>query len=149
VETGSELLLKVIKKRNSVEEIIRAFDLCRRYRIRTFANIPLNLPTETDEDLASTMRLLARIRPTIVLVGVTQPYPGTEISRNLGRPIAREEYHQLSRLMPPEKFRLSSHRQDLHKLLFSWQLRYGIVTPVETSFFRADWRYWSRLWHSP
>lgn len=149
VETGSERLLKVIKKRNSVEDIIRAFDLCRRYRIRTFANILLNLPTETDEDLASTMRLLARIRPTIVSVGVTQPYPGTEISRNLGRPIAREEYHQLNRLTPPEKFRLSSHRQDLHKLLFSWQLRYGIVTPVETSFFRADWRYWSHLWHSP
>ena len=149
VETGSERLLKVIKKHNSVEEIIRAFDLCRTHRIRTFANILLNLPTETDEDLAATMRLLTRIRPTYVSVGVTQPYPGTEIFRNLAQPVARKEYRQLSRLLPPEKFRLSSHRKDLHKLLFSWQLRYGIDTPVEISLFQADWRYWSHLWHSP
>jgi radical SAM superfamily enzyme YgiQ (UPF0313 family) len=149
VETGSERLLKVIKKRNSVEEIIRAFDLCRKHGIRTQANILLNLPTETDEDLASTMRLLKRIHPSNIVIGVTQPYPGTEIFRNLGRPIAREEYHQLSRLLPPEKFRLSSHRQDLHKLLFFWQLRYGIVTPVEISYFRTHWRYWRHLGHSP
>jgi anaerobic magnesium-protoporphyrin IX monomethyl ester cyclase len=148
VETGSERLLKVIKKRNSVEEIIRAFDLCRKYGIRTQANILLNLPTETDEDLASTTRLLKRIRPSNIVIGVTQPYPGTEIFRNLGRPIAREEYHQLSRVLPPEKFRLSSHRQDLHKLLFFWQLRYGIVSSVEISYIRADWRYWSHLRHS-
>jgi len=95
------------------------------------------------------MRLLKRIRPTYIVISVTQPYPGTEIYRNLGRPIAREEYYQLSRVLPPEKFRLSSHRQDLHKLLFFWQLRYGNVTPVEISFFKADWRYWSHLWHSP
>lgn len=149
VETGSERLLKVIKKHNSVDDIIRAFDLCRKYRIRTFANILLNLPTETEEDLASNRRLLARIHPTYISIGLTQPYPGTAICHNLGRPIAREEYHQLSRLLPPEKFRLSSHRKDLRKLLFSWQLRYGIETPMEISFFRADWCYWKHLWHSP
>lgn len=148
VETGSERLLKVIKKRNSVEEIIRAFEVCRQHGIRTQANILLNLPTETEEDLAATMRLLKLIRPTYIVISVTQPYPGTEIYRNLGRPIAREEYCQLSRVLPPEKFRLSSHSRDLHKLLFFWQLKYGTLTPVEVSFFKADRRYWSHLWHS-
>lgn len=149
VETGSARLLKVIKKNNSVEEIIRAFDLCRRHGMRSQANILLNLPTETEEDLASTLRLLKRIRPTYTVISTTQPYPGTEIFRNLNQPIAREEYHQLSRLLPLEKFRLCSHHKDLQKLVFSWELRYGNVTPVEISFFRADWRYWSHLWHSP
>ncbi len=149
VETGSERLLKVIKKNSTVDETISAFDLCRVHEIRTFANILLNLPTETREDLGATVRLLARIRPTYISVGVTQPYPGTEIFRNLRGPVTRAEYGQLSRLLPSEKFRLSSHRADLHNLLFSWQLRYGIITPVETSFFRADRRYWDQLWHSP
>jgi len=149
VETGSARLLKAIKKNNSLEEIIRAFDLCRKHGMRTQANILLNLPTETEEDLVSTMRLLKRIRPTYIVISCTQPYPGTEVFRNLNRPIAREEYHELSRLSPPEKFRLCSHRKDLQKLTFSWMLRYGNVTPIEISFFRADWRYWNHLWHSP
>ncbi len=148
VETGSDRLLKEIRKLNTVEETVRAFDLCRQHGVRTFANILVNLPTENEEDLRATRRLLSKIQPTYVSVGVTQPYPGTEIFRNLAEPVGREEYCQMSRLLPSPKFRLSDHRLDLHRLLFSWQLRYGIITPFEVSFFRADGRYWTHLLNS-
>lgn len=145
VETGSPELLKRIRKAATVEQTVAAFDLCRKHGIRTFANMLLNLPGETEEDLRLTHELLARIRPTFTSIGVTMPYPGTEIARGLPRPIGREDYGKFNRIFPPEEYRLSAHRRNLSRLLFSWFLRYGVVAPVEWSLFSADVRYWTQL----
>lgn len=146
VETGSPKLLKIIRKGVTVDQTILAFSLCKANGVRTFANILLNLPEETEEDLTLTHELLAKIKPTYTSVGVTQPYPGTECyTKFLSAPITKEEYHNLNRLNPPEEYRMSKHRLNSQKLLLNWQLKYGIYTPLETNMFRADGRYWSKI----
>jgi len=148
VETGSPRLLKLINKAMTLEDIRTAFALCRKHGLRTFANVLVNLPTEKEEDLALTEKMLSEIRPTIVSIGVTQPYPGTDIYKNLGKTIPRENYASLNRLFPAEEYRLGSHRLDLEDLLFSWIRKYGIVAPFETSLFRAGREYWRKLFFS-
>ncbi len=145
VETGSPKLLKGINKVTTVEQTVRAFDLCKRQGLRTFANILLNLPGEDEEDLQLTRRLLGVIKPTFTSVGVTQPYPGTDIYKRLGKTIRKEDYANLNRLFPPEEYRLSRHKLNLERLLFSWFLKYGIIAPVEKSLFRADKKYWLKI----
>ena len=148
VESGSPKLLKNINKATTIEQAICAFELCKRYGIRTFANILLNLPGEEEEDLQLTHRLLNTIKPTYTSVGVTQPYPGTDIYSRMGKTICKREYAKLNRLSPPEEYRLSNHKYNLKRLLFSWFLKYSIITPIEKSFFKADNRYWSKILES-
>lgn len=146
VETGSQKLLTVIKKGVTVDQTFRAFSLCKANGMRTFANILLNLPDETEDDLAKTHELLAKIKPTYISVGVTQPYPGTEFyNKFLHVKINKKEYCNLNRLSPPEVYRMSKHRLDLQQLLLSWQLKYGIYTPFEKNIFQANHRYWSKI----
>ena len=146
VETGSPDLLKVIKKDITVEETIRAFSLCRANGIRTFANILLNLPGETESDLILTHRLLKKIKPTYVSVSVTQPYPGTEFhDKYLATPITKQEYDKLDRLNPPERTRIATHKLNLAKLELAWQLRYGACGPIDWNIFKTDSRYWKRI----
>ncbi len=148
VETGSPRLLKAIKKQIVLEDTIQAFDLCRKNGIRTFANMLVNLPGEEAEDLNLTHKLLAEIKPTYTSVGVTQPYPGTEMYINLGKPISNKDYHKLSRLIPPEEFRMSKHKISLRELLFTWQLKYKIEPFFERSLFKTDKTYWLRIINS-
>lgn len=145
VETGSPRLLELINKTTTVDQTRKAFKLCREHGLRTFANVLVNLPTESEEDLALTEKLLAEIRPTVTSIGVTQPYPGTDIYKQLNRPISKLDYAKLSRLFPAEEYRLGSHALNLEKLLFSWLRRYGAVSPFESSLFKADHGYWKRL----
>jgi len=76
VESGSPRMLKSIKKGCDVGQIAKAFELCRKGGLRTFANVLINLPGEQAADLAKTEGLLAEIKPTYTSIGVTQPYPG-------------------------------------------------------------------------
>jgi radical SAM superfamily enzyme YgiQ (UPF0313 family) len=148
VETGSPKLLHRIRKATSVEQTIVAFDLCKKNGIRTFANILLNLPGEEDDDLRLTHELLAKIKPTYTSVGVTMPYPGTEICKAFSRPICKEDYVKFARTLPPEEYRMCTHKHNLKWLLFTWFLRYGIVAPFEKSLFDADTRYWRKILRS-
>ncbi|MBI3793696.1 MAG: B12-binding domain-containing radical SAM protein [Nitrospinae bacterium] len=145
VESGSQKLLDGINKKMKVEQIIHAFDLCRGAGIRTFANMLLNLPQEDEEDLKLSHQLLERIRPTYVSVGVTQPYPGTDIYNSFGKTIEKEEYHLFSRLLPPEKFRMATHQRDLQTLLYQWLFKYKVFGLVEGSMFSAGSDYWRKL----
>jgi radical SAM superfamily enzyme YgiQ (UPF0313 family) len=148
VETGSPCMLEVIGKGITVDQTVRAFDLCRRGGIRTFANILVNLPGETEEDLRLTQELLERIRPTVVSVGVTQPYPGTRFYERYCEPIAREDYGELSRLQPGERFRMAAHDKNLYLLLMEWLFRYRVIAPFDRSLVSAPGRYWRVLLQS-
>ncbi|GAB6285730.1 MAG: hypothetical protein STSR0009_19310 [Methanoregula sp.] len=149
VETGSPRLLKIIRKGITVEQIHHAFALCRKYGIRTFANILINLADETEEDISLTVDLLSEIRPTVISVGVTQPYPGTDFYEHyIKKPIKPEEYRNLNRLLPSEEYRMARHTLPLHEMLLHFQYKYGIYTPFEFSVLKIDPRYWKKILHS-
>ncbi len=149
VETGSPNLLKIIRKGITVDQIKNAFTLCKKYQIRTFANILLNLPEETEDDIHMTDNLLKEINPTFVSIGVTQPYPGTMFfERYIKTTIKKEAYKTLNRLLPSDEYRMAAHTIPLQKLLYYFQFKYGVYTPIETSVFQTDRRYWKKIFSS-
>jgi radical SAM superfamily enzyme YgiQ (UPF0313 family) len=149
VETGSNRLLEVCQKNTTVRQAIMAFYLCQKNGLRTFANVLVNLPTETEDDLKETENLLRVIKPTFTSVGTTMPYPGTAFYSRYMKPLPRSEYIHLDRLSPNNEFRMAAHKIPLQKLLYDFQFRYGSYSPIEWSILKTDMRYWRKLYHSP
>jgi len=147
IESGSPKILKDLKKIITVEDAHLAFDLCRQHGMRTYANMMINMPGETEEDLIMSQKLLERIKPTFIGFGVTQPYPGTALYNKVPK-IDKSEYHLLDRMFPPEKWRLAEHKLDLRETLEKHLLKYGIVTLFERHFFNAGFDYWKKIFTS-
>jgi len=79
VESGSQKVLDRLKKGIKVEQTIKAFDICRKYGLRTVATIMVGNPGEGVEDLELTGKLLKRIRPDFYAAYYTTPFPGTDL----------------------------------------------------------------------
>jgi len=80
VETGSEKLRNsLLRKQLPTASIVAAFDLIRKYGIKSKAYNMLGLPGETCEDIEETIRLNKLIRPDLKNITIFRPYPGTEL----------------------------------------------------------------------
>lgn len=137
VESGSQRLLDKIKKRITVEQIKFAFSTCSKYGMRTFANILVNLPTETEQDVKETEQLMEEIRATVYGFGITVPYPGTALfNKYFATKILKENYPLFSDArVDRESFRMSQHKIDLEKVLDGWdrKFRYSVCNELFVS----------------
>lgn len=80
VESGSpKILLEVCNRRMNIEEIIRAYDLLNKHRVRSGAYFMVGFPHETREDIFMTIGLCTRINSVINSVSIVQPLPGTQL----------------------------------------------------------------------
>lgn len=78
VESGNEYVRNTIMKRNiSTEQIIPAFNLCRKYRLESTALNIIGVPGETEEMIWDTIKLNKKIRPNNSAVNIFYPYKGT------------------------------------------------------------------------
>ena len=145
VESGSDKVLKILKKLTTVKDAEVAFALCKKHGMRTYANMMFNLMGETEEDVQLNHKLMEKIKPTFTGVGVTQPYPGTEIYKKLGVKIDKKDYHLLDRAYPPEEFRIADHKLDLRELVFDAMKRYKVETFFETSVITGGFDYWKKI----
>lgn len=122
VESGSQDSLNRMKKGIRVEDIKNVFRKCHAEQIRTFANILINTPEETTRDVDQTIELMEEIKANVYGIGVTTPFPGTEIySDYVKPPLSIDEYRLYSDnkcytdIVDP-RFRLARHNLDFGKL---------------------------------
>jgi len=79
VESGSEKVLKNLKKGTTTEMIKRAFDLIHKTGIRALATFVVGSPGETMEDVEMTLKLAKEISPDYVRFFYLTPFPGSEL----------------------------------------------------------------------
>ena len=79
VESGSQKILNDLKKGITVDEIIKAFELCHRYKINTAASVIVGTPTETEDDLRQTFELIKKIKPTVTWYNVFVGIPNSKL----------------------------------------------------------------------
>ncbi len=77
VESGSQKILDNLNKDINVQQIIKAFNLCKKYGLATLANLMIGNPGETKETLKETKKLLRKIKPNSLYLSFLTPYPGT------------------------------------------------------------------------
>jgi radical SAM superfamily enzyme YgiQ (UPF0313 family) len=81
IDAGTDFMRNKIFKRNlSDEQIINAFRLTRKYKIKTESSTILGLPGTTLEDDFRSFRFAKMIRPDAPNFPILCPYPGTHIA---------------------------------------------------------------------
>jgi radical SAM superfamily enzyme YgiQ (UPF0313 family) len=122
VESGSQEALDRMKKGIKVKDTEEIFRRCRAEKIRTYANILINTPEETEGDVKETVALMENIKASTYGICVTTPYPGTEIYEQYVKPPLTVEEYQLYKdnktyvsIVDP-RFRLAAHNLNIEKL---------------------------------
>jgi len=82
-ESGSQQLLDNINKKTTLEQIKRAVALTKKEGIEVRASFMLALPGETPELAQKTIDFANEIEPDYVQYGVTTPYPGTQLFKDV------------------------------------------------------------------
>ncbi len=81
IESGDVDIRKRILKRNiSDGQIVRAFNLAKKYELQTFSFNMIGIPGETRQAFKKTIKLNQKIKPDRLQLSVFYPYPGTELA---------------------------------------------------------------------
>ena len=82
VESGSErILFDICNRKTSKKSIIKAYDLLKKYGIRSNAYFMIGFPTETRKEVFETIKLCRRIDSNINVVSIFQPQPGQKLTQ--------------------------------------------------------------------
>ncbi|MBD3249371.1 radical SAM protein [Candidatus Woesearchaeota archaeon] len=79
VETGSEKMLKLIKKDITIPQVRRAMNLLKKYRISYTLFMMIGFPEETKEDIEQTIKFIKEAESGFICFSIFTPYPGTEL----------------------------------------------------------------------
>lgn len=79
IESGSQRMLDFLKKGTTIEQNIKAVNICHQLGIKTYTSFMLGLPTETKEEQRATIDLIKMLNPTHPSMFWFRPIYGTEI----------------------------------------------------------------------
>ncbi|MDO8871617.1 MAG: B12-binding domain-containing radical SAM protein [Methanoregula sp.] len=116
IESGSQKVLKKVRKNVTIKDIIDKTALLNERNIPWTAFIIVGFPFETIEDLNQTKELLMKIQPTFISINKFTPYPGTDIYNEYYRD-SNFDFSDLFQLNANNYLNLSSeHIQFIHHL---------------------------------
>lgn len=79
IESGSQRMLDLMKKRIKKEQAKRAVELCKKYQIKTYAFYLFGLPWEREEDIKETINLALELDSDYAEFHLAVPFPGSEL----------------------------------------------------------------------
>lgn len=79
VESGTQRVLNYLRKGITLEQIEKAFRLCRKVGISGIASIMIGIPGQTMEENYETINFIRKIDADIVYFNPFMGYPGTDI----------------------------------------------------------------------
>lgn len=88
VESGNQAVLDAIKKRQTLDDVRRAFREAKAAGLQTMGFFIFGLPADTEETMEDTIRFALELDPDLANFMIAAPYPGTElweIARRDGR----------------------------------------------------------------
>ena len=105
VESGTEKILKVLKKEINLDRVRHIFKATSKYGIQTLAYFIFGNPTETEEDIQKTILFSKQINPDYVHYSLMTPYPGTELYRQgLNKGVFNSDYWKVFAENPDSAF---------------------------------------------
>ncbi|HHX45095.1 MAG TPA: B12-binding domain-containing radical SAM protein [Chloroflexi bacterium] len=78
-ESGSDRVLRFIRKGTRRWHNLEAARICRRYGISIWANYMMGIPTETKEEVLETISMLKEIDPDYYSPAFYTPHPGSDL----------------------------------------------------------------------
>lgn len=93
-ESGSNRILKYLKKGFTREQIIEAFRFCHQAGIKPGIYIIVGVPGETQEDINATKSLIGEIRPYLLNFSYLTPFPNTPLYEKTKNLLITQDYTQ-------------------------------------------------------
>ncbi|MDD2752629.1 MAG: radical SAM protein, partial [Candidatus Omnitrophica bacterium] len=78
-ESGSQRILKFLRKGCSVEQNLQAAQICHKLNIKIWANYMLGVPTETKDEQRQTVEMIKAIKPYHCSPAYYTPHPGSDL----------------------------------------------------------------------
>jgi radical SAM superfamily enzyme YgiQ (UPF0313 family) len=78
-ESGSQRMLNFLRKGTTVEQNLQASRICKKLGVRIWANYMMGLPTETEEEVYATIRMMKEIDPDYYSPAFYTPLPGSDL----------------------------------------------------------------------
>ncbi|HDY88187.1 MAG TPA: radical SAM protein, partial [bacterium] len=85
IESGSERMLKKIKKGVKLDKVVNAYNLLYRYDIPSGANFMAGFPEETTDDIQETFDLMKKIKTENINFNIFEPIPGSPLLEDCRR----------------------------------------------------------------
>ncbi len=79
VESGSPKILKLARKGETNDHVIKAVRMLRKEGIKSHTFFMIGFPEETQEDIELSKKLILKAQPDYVEINMVTPYPGTDI----------------------------------------------------------------------
>jgi len=79
VESGSQEILRIIKKGITLKQVEEAFRICRKVGIKTQAFFLFGIPGETWQTINKSIKFAKKIKPDSAQFAIAIPHPGTEL----------------------------------------------------------------------
>lgn len=79
VESGSERMLKIMKRQTSLETVRKTSAMVKKFRFRIATNFIIGIPGETERDYQLTLDLIKEIKPDILQMAINRVFPNTQI----------------------------------------------------------------------
>lgn len=78
-ESGSNRVLRFIRKGTTREKNLQAAKVCRKYGLTIWANYMMGLPTETEDEIRETISMMKEIDPDYYSPAFYTPHPGSDL----------------------------------------------------------------------
>ncbi len=122
VESGSQRVLdEIINKRIKLADITKAFQLCKKYGIRTEASFMVGLPGETKKEMEETFEFAKNIKSSHYSFNVFTPLPGAKLYDDFFKgEISLDDYQEINFHRTKDKFN-KSEVKELEVLFKIWR----------------------------
>jgi B12-binding domain/radical SAM domain protein len=98
-QSGSDDVLRTLRRGHTVADVLRAVDLCREHGLTPEVDVIVGLPSETDDDQRATLSLIREVaRHGIVHAHRFIPLPGTPLAGTVARDLIPEAEKMLGTL---------------------------------------------------
>ncbi len=114
-ESGSQRMLDLMNKRNTVEKNAVFIKTCNELGINTWCNMMVGYPGETEEDMKLSLEFVRETQPTLTNVSQVTPFPGTHLWDKCKQDIINTNWNHIARHVHRPKFKSLARNQILIK----------------------------------
>ena len=119
VESGSQRVLNLMNKLNTVEKNAEFIKNCNEIGIKSWCNMMVGYPGETVEDMEKSLQFVRETKPSRVCVNQVTPFPGTYLWKDREDDIIAKDWDDIARHVVKPKFRSMANKQ--------WYINYHII----------------------
>jgi len=131
VESGSQRILDLMKKRVKLEQIRDAFRITREEGVKPLGSFILGYPSETLDEMKQTIKFAGELNAEYAQFCVLTPYPGTPIYYELKSKdlLLTEDWDRYTTLEPVIKYEAFGYTAKQVKKMLNYAYRYFYLRP--------------------